>query len=366
MRPSFPHSLGAAPHLHEGATTARVMWTVALCLAPSGLWGIWQFGLPALLVLVTAIAAAIAAEVLVGLLRRRFSLADGSAFLTGLFVAYTMPPSVPLGVPAAAALFAVLVVKGSFGGLGANWLNPSLAGTAFALLSWTAAMGSFAAPSIWGLPGGVRAILPPFAFLSAHPGAAPAQASASAERLLTLGHYPVSPFAHGLSAWLASHVHIGIDPHAIDLLVGFVPGAIGELSPLLLLIGYLVLLRRRIVGAAIPAAFVGSLLLVSWVFGGLAFGRGLFHGFPLFHLIAGGALLGALFMANDPVTSPRSPVGKLVFGAGAGALTFLLGDWGSYPAAMPFAILLMNALVPMLDRGARRRRIALRAREALR
>jgi len=360
--PASP-TLAGAPHLHEGSTTAAMMWTVTLCLAPSGLWGIWQFGLPALAVLAVSIAAALLGELGMGLILKRPALQDGSAFLTGVLVGYMMPPTVPLYVPLAASLFAMVVVKWSFGGLGSNWMNPALAGVAFALLSWSAAMGSWAAPLAWHTVVAGSAATPvasPVAFFASGlrnlTGAA-----AGPIGLLAQGHYPVSPVSQSVAQWLGAHAGVSIDPHYLDLLIGFVPGSIGEISPPLLVLGAIFLFRRRIISWHVPVTYLGAFLILIWAFGGLPLRGALFQGDPLFHLLAGGVLLGAFYLATDPVTAPHSPGGMIVYGVGAGALTFLFRDYGSLPAAMPFGIILMNIVVPAIDRVARSRRLRMRA-----
>ena len=366
MEGSTSRNLAGAPHLHEGSTTSAMMWTVTLCLAPSGLCGIWQFGLPALAVLVVAIGAALLGEIGMGLVLKRPALRDGSAFLTGLLVGYMMPPAVPLYVPLAASLFAMVVVKWSFGGLGGNWMNPALAGVALALLSWTGAMGSWTAPHAWhAVVAGSFAtpIASPEAFVAG--GLAHQRGGSGGPiALVALGHYPVSPFSQSVAQWLGSHAGVRIDPHYLDLFVGLVPGSIGEISPPLLILGSVVLFRRRILGWRVPVAYLGAFLLLIWAFGGLPLGGALFQGDPLFHLLAGGIILGALYLATDPVTAAHTPGGMIVYGAGAGALTFLFRDYGSLPAAMPFGIILMNIVVPAIDRVARSRRLGMRAREA--
>ncbi len=360
--PASP-KLAGAPHLHEGSTTSAIMWAVTLCLVPSGLWGIWQFGLPALAVLVVSIGAALVGELGMGLFLKRPALYDGSAFLSGLLVGYLMPPAVPLYVPLAASLFAMVVVKWSFGGLGSNWMNPALAGVALALLSWSAAMGSWSAPLAWRLAvsgSGATRAASPLAFLASVPanlrghGVGPIG-------LLAQGHYPVSPFSQSVAQWLGDHAGARIDPRYFDLFAGLVPGSIGEISLPLLILGSILLFRRRIIGWRVPVAYLGSFLILTWVFGGLPLGGALFHGDPLFQLLAGGIVLGALYMATDPVTAPHSAGGMIVYGVGAGALTFLFRVYGSVQGAMPFAVILMNIAVPAIDRIARSRRLRSRA-----
>ncbi len=352
MELSASGGAAGAPHLHEGSTTASMMWTVTLCLVPSGLWGIWQFGFPALFVVSVSIGAALLGELSMGLILRRPVLQDGSAFLTGLLVGYLMPPGAPLYAPLAASLFAVVVVKWSFGGLGGNWMNPALGGVIFALLSWRVALESWIAPRAWHgeLAGSGAAVLSPVAFVAASIKRA---GRVGPVGLLAQGHYPVSAVSGAVAQWLGAHAGIRFDPHYLDLFLGLVPGSIGEISAPLLLLGAVVLFHRRIIRWLAPVAYLAAFLLLCWGFGGLPLGRALFQGDPLFYLLSGGILLGAFYLAVDPVTSPRSPAGVLAYGAGAGALTFLFRLYGDLPAAMPFGIVLMNMLVPAIDRMGR-------------
>jgi electron transport complex protein RnfD len=274
------------------------MHAVAACLAPAAAWSVLVQGRPALAVLAVAVSASLAAELLIGLAaRRRSTLSDGSALLTGILAALSLPAYVPLFLPAAAAVFAVAVVKASFGGLGRNWMNPALGGRLFVAFSWPLLLA-------------VRP-LPAAGWLSV-------------------------PYGYGDGCLLGG------------------TGALGPVSTLLLALGGAYLLARRIAAWEIPASFAAAFALTVWVLGGLPAGDGLFRGDLPAALGGGGFALAALFMATDPVTSPRGFAARLVFGAGCGTLSFLFRSYGSRPEAPFLAVPLMNMLVPLLERLGRK------------
>ncbi len=338
-----------SPHVHNGPSTSQIMWTVSLCLLPAGIWGVSVFGLRALTVILVSIAAAVAAELVLSLLLRKggITVGDGSAFLTGLLVGYNMPAAVPLYIPVIASVFAIAVVKWSFGGLGANWMNPALAGRAFVFFSWTGGMTAWTAPRTWGIDtvssasplGGVKTGLLEFT----------GKARDSIDFLSQTG-YPLSRMGESIARWLSDTLGWTVRPEALDLFLGNVPGSIGEVSALLLLLGAVVLLARRIITWHIPAAYIVVFSLLTWIFGGLRFGNGFFSGDVVFHLFAGGLILGAFYMATDMVTSPLTPKGMLVFGAGIGFFTFLIRFFGSFPEGVSLAIIIMNIFVPLINR----------------
>lgn len=327
--------LPAAPFAREGSSSAAMAWTAVLCLLPSAGWGVVVFGARAALVLAVAVAAALAAEAVGAALRREFTLTDGTAVYSGLLVGCLLPPTVPLYVPAAAAGFAMLVVKQTFGGLGRNWMNPALAGMVAARLCWP---GPFAAPAatFW-----TAASLPPLA-----------------GPLSALRASPVDAAVRGwLNAGVLSGAGMRPTPGSFDLLVGIRAGGIGELSVPLLAAGALVLAARRVARWHLPVTFLATFALLAWVFGGLPAGAGFFAGLPLYHLTAGSLLLVALFAATDPVTSPLTAGGQVIFGLGAGCLAFLLRFHGTLLDGPALAVLLMNAALPLIDRWTRPKRL---------
>ena len=347
--------LGQAPHIYHPQSTASLTWGTAAALLPAALWGAYSFGPAVGLAVAASVLAALIGEAFVGLLLRRFTLGDGSAFLTGLLIGLAMPPGVPLFIPVAASLFAVMLVKGSFGGLGSNWMNPALGGIVFALLDWPRQMGAWFAPrSLAGVVGVSGAT--PLSFVKQH--ALSGQALASPLSLLHSSGLRFSDLDHRITDLLNLSLFgkLGSDLPGgyVDLLVGNKAGSPGELSAVLILIASIVLLSRRMIRWEVPASMVGGFALLTWVFGGLPFGSGFFSGDVLFSLLTGSFLLVAFFMATDPVTSPSTRSGMIIYGLGIAAVTYLIRTFSSLPEGSAFAVLIMNCLTPMLGRRSRR------------
>lgn len=296
-------SVSLSPHVRDSASTRRIMLQVCLALLPALAFGVWAFGLYALLVVALSVASAVGTEALVQrCLKRPITISDGSAAVTGLLLGLTLPPEAPWYVPVFGAVFAIFIAKQVFGGLGDNFVNPALAGRAFLLACWPVEMTSY--PN-------------PFAV----------DALTSATPLADVG------FAQSAAALQNAYL-------------GLVPGTIGETCKLALLLGAAYLLLRRVIDWRIPVAYLGSLALLSWAFGENG----------LLAIGLGGAILGAFFMATDYVTSPITPWGKLVYGVGCGLITFAIRTWGAYPEGVTYAILLMNVAAPLIDRGFRPRK----------
>jgi len=333
-------TMADAPYVFNKRTTSSLMWAMALALMPALGWGVYCFGLVATLPVAASICAALAGEAIASGLRRRFTLLDGSAFLTGLLVGMAMPPGISPLIPAAASLFAVLVVKGAFGGLGSNWMNPALAGIAFSLLNWPAQM------SAWSLPHQLAGV-------SAVSGASPLSLARSGS-LDFLGAVKTSgldgTITDGLNRAIFSPLGADLPGGYVDLFIGNKAGAVGELSALLILAASIVLIARRMIRWEIPASIIAAFGILTWTFGGLGMGKGFFEGDILFSLLTGSFLLVTFFMAPDPVTSPSSRLGMIVYGAGVGSLIFLLRAFGSSPEGSAFAVILMNCAVPALAR----------------
>jgi len=305
------------PHVHSPETTSKIMWTVNAALAPAALWGVVVFGLPALAVLIGSIAGALGAEWGANrLMKGRASLRDGSAFCTGLLLAMTLPPLLPAWAAFLGAVFAIVFAKSIFGGLGYNLFNPALVGRAFLMATFPLPMTagwSVAKPLVSGLD----------AMTTATPLGALRERGIAATMELLGG--PGSPY--------------------VNLLIGFRPGSIGEVSVILLLLGGAVLLWKRIITPTIPLAVVAGMALVTAASGEFAL-----------HLLSGGLWLGALFMATDSVTSPTTRNGQVVFGLMIGALTGIIRLYGGYPEGICYAILLANTMVPALNLWFRPRR----------
>jgi electron transport complex protein RnfD len=340
-----------SPHLHEGTSTARIMLSVIICLLPAGVWGVLIFGVYALYVLIASVAASVVTEYVISRLLGRFTLADGSAVLTGLLVGYNMPPSVPLYVPVIASAFAIAVVKMTFGGLGRNWMNPALAGRVFVTFSWTGFMTTWKTPLSWSTDAATSASVLGFVKSALVDYQGPARGPMA---LLAGAGYPITGAGAAVSggpAAVFAPIARLFPPGYGDLFIGNIPGCIGEVSALLLILGSIYLFVKKIITWEVPVAYLGSFALLVWVFAGRRFGGGFFTGDVLFHLFAGGLMLGVLYMATDMVTSPLTRKGMLIFGVGAGFLTFIIRVYGSYPEGVSLAIIVMNMFVPMINRA---------------
>lgn len=348
--------VGPAPHIHVRQSSSSLAWGTSLVLAPALLWGIYCFGLDAILPVAAALAAALVGEALVGLVRGRMTLGDGTAFLTGLLIGLSMPPAVPLLIPVAASLFAVCLVKGSFGGLGSNWMNPALAGLVFALLDWPSSMGTWALPRQLAGVAGVSGATP-LGFV--HSRILGGSASGGMLNILGSAGYQATPFDAGvtgaLNDFFFGRLGASLPSGYIDLLVGNKAGSIGEISGLLLLIGSIILVSRRMIRWEIPASMLFVFSAFVWTFGGLPLGTGFFSGDVLFALLSGSVLLVAFFMATDPVTSPCTRGGMVLYGACIGALTFALRQFGSNAEGVAFAVVIMNCFVPAISSAELRR-----------
>jgi Na+-translocating ferredoxin:NAD+ oxidoreductase subunit D len=300
----------ASPHLHSGESISRIMWTVIFCLIPAGAAGVIIFGLSALWTIILAVVSAVLCEWLIqALTKRKISVLDGSAILTGLLLAYNLPPQVPFWIPIIGAIFSISVAKMAFGGLGQNIFNPALAGRVFLMASWPKYLTTFTQPFNYD-----------------------AVTSATPLALLKEGK-------------LVQHI-----PNW-DLFLGIRGGCIGEVCIIALLAGALFLLIRGYISWHIPISFIATTGFLTWAFGGKTF----FNGDWIFHVLSGGLILGAFFMATDYVTSPLTKKGHLAFGIGCGALTAVIRLWGGYPEGVSYAILIMNAATPLIDRYTKNR-----------
>ncbi|MDC7221988.1 MAG: RnfABCDGE type electron transport complex subunit D [Spirochaetales bacterium] len=329
--PENKFQIASSPQFHSGMSTSMVMGHVSLALVPASLWGVYVFGWRALVVLLVSIAASVLSEyVLCRVSSQENSIADGSALLTGLLIGMNMPPAVPLFIPIIASFFAIFVVKWTFGGLGANWMNPALAGRVFVFMSWTGGMTTWTLPGRLGNSGTMDAVTGPTPLGSLKTG-------------LMNG-------VDGVSGPLQLLAGEGVPVTYKDLFIGNIPGCIGEVSAVLLLAGALYLIVRKIITWHIPVVYALSFSVLVWIFGGNRYGSGFFSGDVLFHLLSGGFMLGALFMATDMATSPVTKKGKVIYAIGCGFMTFLIRFYGSFPEGVSLAIIFMNIFVPLIDR----------------
>jgi electron transport complex protein RnfD len=300
----------ASPHLHTDESVSRIMWLVVLALIPTGVAGVFIFGQEALWTITLAVVSAVSAEWILELLtKRKITVLDGSAFLTGLLLAYNLPSHVPFWLPIVGSLFSIAIGKQVFGGLGQNIFNPALVGRVFLMASWPKYMTTFTKPLSYD------------ALTSATP-----LAVMKGTKLPAL-----------ISYW--------------DLFLGKRGGCIGEVCIAALLIGALFLLLRGYISWHIPVSFILTTGLLTYIFGP----QGLFTGDWLFHILSGGLILGAFFMATDYVTSPLTKKGHLIFGIGCGLITAVIRLWGGYPEGVSYSILIMNAATPLIDRYTKNR-----------
>ncbi|RTY35056.1 RnfABCDGE type electron transport complex subunit D [Chlorobium phaeovibrioides] len=297
-----------APFVRSKDSIESVMYNVALALFPATAMSVYYFGIPALLVTITAIASSVGFEWLTDKIRKKpDSCLDGSAIVTGLLLALNVPSSLPLWMVVVGAFVAIVVTKHLFGGLGFNIFNPALVARVFLLISFPVAMTSWAVPF-----------------------AVDMQTAASPLGILkTDGMAALSNFSY------------------MDALLGKTGGSLGETSVLALLFGAAWLFYKRYITISIPLSFIASTLAFTGIFYLI---DPTTYASPLFHFLTGGLVLGAFFMATDMVTSPLSLRGQLLFGIGCGLLTAVIRLWGGYPEGVSFAILIMNSLVPLLDK----------------
>lgn len=324
-------------------STSSIMLSVACALTPAWIWGVWVFGVRALLVMLVSIASAVLTEYLLGLVSKENTINDGSALVTGMLIGMNMSPSVPLFIPVLASVFAIAVVKWTFGGLGANWANPAIAGRVFVFFSFTSAMSSFQLPKTLASGADLVSTATPLSLIKTATVSG-SYAGMGTLDILAAQNYPVTEFARNLSRIT------GINAYNIDAFFGNISGCIGEVSTLLLLAGGIYLLCRKIITWHIPVVYLGSFAILTWIFGGVPNGAGFFRGEVLSALLRGGIVLGAFFMATDYVTTPVTRKGMVIFALGCGFFNFLFRTFGSLPEAASVAILLMNIVTPTIDR----------------
>lgn len=349
-------SLSVSPHVHGSNDTIKSMYYVILALLPACIWGVYAFGLRALLVLVISIVSAVLTEYLLGLISKENTIMDGTAFLTGLLIGMNMPAMVPLFIPVIASIFAIAVVKWTFGGLGQNWMNPALAGRVFVFFSFTSGVSAFSSPK--RILGSVVNVVSSATTSSASKVVEAVDVLSSATPLTqikTAGFGKAGDVLNSLSTPISSFAETisnstGIDPYTIDAFFGNVAGCIGEVSAILLLAGGIFLIIKKIITWHIPVIYLASFALLSWVFGGIPAGNGMFSGDILLPLFSGGLMLGAFFMATDWVTTPNTKKGEVVFALGCGLFTFIIRYFGSLPEGVSLAIIFMNILTPTINK----------------
>ena len=321
-------TISPSPHVHGGDSIEKNMYGVLIALVPTFIFSIVFFGLGAILVTLTSVAACLVFEYVIQkcLMKQRPTIWDGSAIITGVLLAFNLPSSLPLWIVVIGALVAIGIDKMSFGGLGNNIFNPALVGRVFLLISFPVQM------TTWPVPNG-------FATADAVTGATP----------LALVKEAVKNGQAVGDALSSAGLSTG------NLILGNIGGSLGEVAAIGLLLGFAYMLIRKIISWHIPVAIFATVIVFSGILN-LA-DPAQFAG-PVFHLFTGGLMLGAIFMATDYVTSPMTHKGMLIYGVGIGLLTVIIRVFGAYPEGMSFAILIMNGFTPLINRYCKPKRFA--------
>jgi electron transport complex protein RnfD len=318
--------VSASPHIRDIESIPRIMWTVVFALIPAGIAGVFTFGYYALYVILLSSITAVTTEAFILSFRKMpvmKTIKDGSALVTGILLAYTLPPSVPWYVPVVGSFFAISIVKHTFGGLGNNIWNPALAARAFLQIAYPAIINSD-----WRI--------------LKHPGVNKVVqniVSVDSEGKLVDAITKATPLAK----------EAGVETYRLmQLLMGNIPGCIGETSTIALLLGGMYLIYRRYVNWFVPLCYIGSVFLLVLVLPprvAVPWANN-----PTYHVFAGGLVLGAFFMATDMVTAPLTRKGLIIFALGCGVLTVLIRFYSGYPEGVCYSILLMNSATPLIDR----------------
>ena len=292
-------NVSSSPHVRSGVTTKNIMYDVAIAMIPATVWGVMQFGLYSLLVVAATVLSCVLSEyVFEVLMKKPVTISDGSALVTGMILGLNMPPSIPIWMPVLGGVFSIIVVKQLYGGLGQNWMNPALAGRCFLLISFAGSMNSFIDPMTNAVSGAT----------------------------------PLAVLKDGGSYDLAA------------MFLGKIPGTIGEISTLALLIGAAYLLAKKVISIRIPGTYILTFAIFAFIFGRQDLG------YVLAEICGGGLIFGAFFMATDYVTSPITPKGQIIFGICLGILTGLFRLFGGSSEGVSYAIIFCNILVPLIEK----------------
>lgn len=322
-----PIIVSASPHVHSDRTSKKLMYDVVIALIPAFLVSIYVFGIGALIVTSVAVISCLLFEYVIQkyLLKTEVTIADGSALITGLLLAFNLPSNLPVWMIISGSLVAIGIAKLSFGGLGFNIFNPALVGRVFLLVAFPVQMTSW--PS---------AMVNNTTLVDAVTGAT------------SLGMIKEGLLFGETMTQISSKI-----PSTMDMLFGFTGGSIGEISALALLLGGLFLIFRKVISWHIPITVLATMAAMTGIFWLI---NPEHYANPLIHILSGGALIGAFFMATDLVTSPMTKKGMVVFAIGIGIITVVIRLWGAYPEGVSFAILIMNAFVPLINKYFKPRR----------
>jgi electron transport complex protein RnfD len=313
-------NVSLSPHEHGTETTRKLMLGVVVALIPALITSIFYFGYGAIIVTVTSVTSCLLFEYLIQrfVFRKPISITDGSALVTGLLLAFNLPSNIPVFIIVIGSFVAIAVAKMTFGGLGNNPFNPALVGRVFMLISFPVQMTS------WPLPAGFKT-----GYTDAITGAT-----------------PLAIIKEGLKNGESISQLVTQIPTPAQMFLGNMGGSIGEVAAVALLLGFIYLLARKIITWHIPVSIVCTMAIFTLI---LWLANPEKNANPMFHILAGGVLLGAIFMATDYVTSPMNPKSMIIYGCGIGILTVIIRVWGAYPEGVSFAILIMNAFVPLMN-----------------
>ncbi len=327
--------LSTSPHIRAEDSVRSIMLHVIIALVPSLAASVYFFGLNALMLTLISIITCVVTEwvIVVKLMKKHSPVGDLSAVVTGLLFAFNLPPGLPWWMAVLGSVFAIAVVKCAFGGLGNNFINPALAGRAFLMASYPAAMTNFQSTTS-GVFNGLRATTLE-TLKQGIDGVTTATPLQTVKDVCASGMYQPLDFQEAL----------------MNLFTGNISGCIGETSAAAIIIGGLYMAYKRVIGFTIPVLYILTVFILFYFFGenaSLLSTESLV--LPLYHILSGGLMLGAFFMATDMVTSPITRKGQVIFAAGCGILTFVIRKFGGYPEGVSYSILLMNLTVPLIDR----------------
>ena len=313
------YTISGSPHVHGGESTKKIMYSVIIALMPAFLFSIYYFGFNAVRVTLISVAACVLVEWLIQkfLIKGPCTIADGSAIITGILLAFNLPSNIPAWMVIIGSIVAIGIGKMSFGGLGNNPFNPALVGRVFMLISFPVAMTTWPTPQPLFGGAAIDALTGP-----------------------TLLGYVKEGLSQGIAAQ---------DLIIYDNIKGFIySGSLGEIGSIAIILGGLFLIIRKVIDWQTPVIIIATVAIVSticWLIDPVQFVH------PFIHIFGGGLMLGAFFMATDMATSPMTMKGKIIFSIGVGALTIIIRLWGAYPEGMSFAILIMNAFVPLINKA---------------
>ncbi len=315
-------TVSGSPHVYTEESVSKIMYGVVLSLIPAALVSFYFFGLAAIMVTITAVASCMFFEYIIQryLIKGPVTIFDGSAVITGVLLAFIVPANLPLWMVVIGSLVSIGMAKMTFGGLGKNVFNPALVGRVFLMISFPVEMNMYPKPTSF---------------------------STQLTDIVT-GPTPLAMVKEGVAQGEKVSDILPEIPEYANLLMGNMGGSVGEISAIAIILGGIYMLIKKYITWEIPAAYIGSVFVLAGI---LWLIDPTYYVDPFFHLITGGLMLGAIYMATDMVTSPMSRWGMIVYGIGCGFLTIVIRVFGAYPEGVAFAILIMNAFVPLINRG---------------